>query len=217
MMTELVPIVITWGLVSLSGVIAPGPVSAMAVSQGARWGAVAGPLITAGHAMAEAVVVCLLAFGVHRVLESQVVVGGLGVAGGTVLMGMGWGLLGIARREQKSFPTVAGTPPTTRWTALVRAGVLTTAGNPYWLLWWATIGAHYFLLFRPYGYVAVIGLFFGGHILLDLGWNTILSAAVGMGRRRLPAVAYRLLLSACGLFLLVLGARFVYSGLRLLL
>ncbi len=216
-MPELVSIVITWGLVSLSGVVAPGPVSAMAVGQGARWGAIAGPLITAGHALSEALVVCLLAFGVHRVLESQAVVGGLGVAGGAVLMGMGWGLLGTARREQESFLMAPGRPPTTRWTALVRAGVLATVGNPYWLLWWATVGAHYFLRFRRYGYLAVIGLFFGGHILLDLSWNTVLSAAVGMGHRRLPAGAYRLLLSACGLFLLVLGAQFLYSGLRLLL
>ena len=65
---ELLAISLTWWIVSLSGVLAPGPISAMAVTEGARRGAVAGPLIVAGHAIAELGVVVALALGLNAVV-----------------------------------------------------------------------------------------------------------------------------------------------------
>ncbi|MFN3284894.1 MAG: LysE family transporter [bacterium] len=97
---------------------------------------------------------------------------------------------------------------------MVWAGVLATVGNPYWLVWWATVGASYYLLFTRYGPVAVVGLFFLGHIALDLAWTTLLAGVVGAGRRRFPETGYRLLLVGSGLFLVGLGGLFLSSGLR---
>jgi threonine/homoserine/homoserine lactone efflux protein len=44
---DLIVVSLSWWLVSLSGVMMPGPVSAMAITEGARRGIMAGPLITA--------------------------------------------------------------------------------------------------------------------------------------------------------------------------
>ncbi|MDR7417923.1 MAG: LysE family transporter [Armatimonadota bacterium] len=228
MLGDLLAITATWWIVSLSGVLMPGPVSALAITEGARRGAAAGPLITAGHAVAELVLVVALGTGLSQILRLPAVVGGIGVVGGAVLLWMGWGIVRTARvapdhlaartaapsaatPSASSGPvatSLAGSPPG----RVVRTGLLITVSNPYWLLWWATVGAAYYLAFSRFGVVALVTFFLIGHLALDLGWNTFLALAVGAGRGRLPARAYQLILAACGVFVMAMSAYFVYSG-----
>ena len=213
-MWELVGISLSWWLVSLSGVMMPGPVSAMAVTEGTRRGPVAGPLVTVGHAAAEAVMLGLLILGMNRVLQQPAVVGAVGILGGAVLAWMGWGIAGAAWRNRLDPPAGAASGSAGR--SLVRAGLLTTMTNPYWLLWWATVGAAYFVRFTRFGPLAVAGLFFIGHISLDLGWNSFLALVVGAGRGKIPARAFRVVLGGCGVFLIGMSLYFVYSGVNFL-
>ncbi len=98
-MWELLGISLSWWLVSLSGVMMPGPVSAMAVTEGTRRGPVAGPLLTVGHAGAEAVMLGLLILGMNRAL-ALVVGAGRGKIPATafrvVLGGCGVFLIGMS-------------------------------------------------------------------------------------------------------------------------
>lgn len=213
-MWELVGISLSWWLVSLSGVMMPGPVSAMAITEGTRRGPVAGPLITVGHAAAEAVMLGLLVLGMNRVLQQPPVLGAIGILGGAVLAWMGWGIAGAAWRNRLDPPAEAVGRSAGR--SLVRTGLLTTVTNPYWLLWWATVGAAYFVRFTRFGPLAVAGLFFIGHISLDLGWNSFLALVVGAGRGKIPARAFRVVLGGCGVFLIGMSVYFVYSGVSFL-
>ena len=213
-MWELVGISLSWWLVSLSGVMMPGPVSAMAVTEGTRRGPVAGPLVTVGHAAAEAVMLGLLVLGMNRVLQQPPVIGAIGILGGAVLAWMGWGIAGAAWRNRLDPPAEAVGRSAGR--SLVRTGLLTTVTNPYWLLWWATVGAAYFVRFTRFGPLAVAGLFFIGHISLDLGWNSFLALVVGAGRGKIPARAFRVVLGGCGVFLIGMSLYFVYSGVNFL-
>ena len=213
-MWELVGISLSWWLVSLSGVMMPGPVSAMAITEGTRRGPVAGPLITVGHAAAEAVMLGLLVLGMNRVLQQPAVVGAIGILGGAVLAWMGWGIAGAAWRNRLDPPAEAVGRSAGR--SLVRTGLLTTVTNPYWLLWWATVGAAYFVRFTRFGPLAVAGLFFIGHLSLDLGWNSFLALVVGAGRGKIPARAFRVVLGGCGVFLIGMSLYFVYSGVNFL-
>lgn len=217
-MSELAWVTLTWWAVSLTGVLMPGPVSAMAVSEGSRRGAVAGPLLTGGHAAAEGVLVGLLALGFGPVLGHPAVVGAIGVVGGVVLLWMGWGTLTTARSGVPvvSSPADHVTTKTGTMAGLVRTGILATAGNPYWLLWWATVGASYFVAFSRFGLVAILVLFLAGHLALDLGWNSLLASLAGSGRTRFPLQAYRAVLGSCGVFVMALSVYFCYSGIRLL-
>lgn len=219
---DLLAVTLTWWAVSLSGVLMPGPISAMAVSEGARRGAIAGPLVTAGHAAAEAAMVGALAAGLSQVLKLPTVIGVIGIVGGLVLLWMGWGIVQTARAAvwgpayaagvgDGGVPGAAGVRLPSRGT-LVRTGLLATIGNPYWLLWWATVGAAYFVAFSRFGVVAVAVLFFAGHVALDLGWTTFLAFTVGAGRGRVPARAYQIVLGVCGVFVIAMSVFFVYSG-----
>ena len=209
---ELLAVTLTWWLVSLSGVLMPGPISAMAVSEGARRGAVAGPLITAGHAAAEVLMVVALAAGLSQVLRLPLVVGVIGVVGGIVLLWMGWGILRTARAGQASEWSSGSRASGHTSRGLAWTGLLTTISNPYWLLWWATVGGAYLVAFSRFGVAAIVVMFLVGHLALDLGWTTFLALTVGAGRGRVPARAYQVVLGVCGLFVMGMSGYFVYSG-----
>lgn len=212
-MSELAGIALTWWLISLSGVLMPGPVSAVAISEGARAGFVAGPLITVGHAAAEIVMLGILAVGLAQVLTQPAVIGAIGVLGGLVLAWMGWGIASAAWRDAVALPAAAAAPGRARL-SLIRTGVLTTVGNPYWLLWWLTVGASYFVLFSRFGWIALVVVFYAGHTMLDLAWNSFLALVVGSGRGRIPPTVYRVVLGVCGVFVIVMSVYFLVSGVR---
>jgi threonine/homoserine/homoserine lactone efflux protein len=218
---DLLAVTLTWWIVSLSGVLAPGPISAMAITEGARRGAMAGALVTAGHAIAELGVVVALAFGLDHTLKQPRVLGLIGACGGVVLFWMGLGIVraaGAGRLDPYPSDSHGAAAPTATvgGAGLVRAGLLVSLGNPYWLLWWATVGATYFVVFSRFGVAAVLVAFLLGHLALDLGWMSFLAFAVGAGRGRVPLGVYRGAMRFCGVFIIVMSAYFFYAGLRYL-
>jgi threonine/homoserine/homoserine lactone efflux protein len=191
----------------------PGPVTALAVAQGARLGGVAGPLVTAGHAVAEGVLVVVLAVGMGPALRHPRVVGAIGLLGGAVLLGMGVQMLLSASKH----PVLPGRPssaPGIHPVHVVRAGLLATAANPYWLLWWVTVGAAYYARLSAQGVAVVVGLFFAGHLALDLGWNSVLAWVVGAGRGRIHPGLYRAVLVGCGALVVAMSVSFLAAGAR---
>jgi threonine/homoserine/homoserine lactone efflux protein len=93
----------------------------------------------------------------------------------------------------------------------VLAGVLVSLSNPYWTLWWATVGLGYIVLSLKQGTAGLVS-FFGGHILSDLAWYSLVAGAVAGGRRFLTPAVYRGILVCCGAFLIFLGGSFIYMG-----
>ena len=85
--------------------------------------------------------------------------------------------------------------------------------NPYWLIWWATVGTKLTVDSLRIGWVGPAAVFCG-HILSDLLWLSFVAALVGSGSRWLGDRAYRGMLAACAAFLLVLGVLFLVSGAR---
>jgi threonine/homoserine/homoserine lactone efflux protein len=212
---------ITAFLVGFSGAMMPGPVSTVTLAQSMRRGFWTGPLITAGHALMEGLLVVVLALGLGGLLQRPGVVAGIGCVGGLVLVWMGYGLvLHIWRRRRQQallgadlsgmddeVPLLAGN------LAPFPAGVITSVVNPYWFLWWATVGVKYIFDGLEWGVVGVAA-FYSGHILSDLIWNSLLALAGSTGQRLLKGRLYQTLFLLCGLFLVGLGGYFLSMGLR---
>lgn len=154
----------------------------------------------------------VLAVGLTQLLKQPVVVGVIGVLGGAMLAWMGWGITSAAWRDAIDPATPGHADVGSARFALIRAGILTTVGNPYWLLWWLTVGASYFALFSRFGWPALIALFYVGHATLDLAWNCFLALVVGAGRGRIPRGVYRGVLGICGLFVMAMSVYFLVSG-----
>jgi threonine/homoserine/homoserine lactone efflux protein len=90
-------------------------------------------------------------------------------------------------------------------------GIVTSASNPYWSLWWATIGLGYLLLSRGQGWRGVLA-FFAGHILSDAAWYLFVGGAISAGRGWFTDRIYRGVVGACAAFLVFFALTFGYLG-----
>ena len=80
---------------------------------------------------------------------------------------------------------------------LVPAGVLVSVANPYWIIWWATIGMAYIDKALEHG-AAGVGSFFTAHILSDFAWLSLVAFGLVTGRRLMSTPVYRGILMVCG-------------------
>ncbi len=204
-------------LVGLSGALMPGPVLTATIAHALRRGFRAGPAIVLGHAILELAVLAAVAFGLGAWLARPAVMGPLGLAGGVLLTAMGahMALTAPAAADRALAEAGAAVPATLPvWRTPAAAGFLLSLSNPYWLLWWCTIGLNYTALALRRG-PAGLAAFYTGHISSDLVWYSAVAAAVAAGRRVCPPAAYRNVLRLCGLALVAIGARFGAEGLAL--
>jgi threonine/homoserine/homoserine lactone efflux protein len=202
---------VTSFIVALSGALMPGPLLTITVGEATRRGFWAGPLIILGHGILELALVVLLLAGLGSILNRPLVLGTVGLVGGGVLLWMGLGLLRASRtsRVHLEAGTAGGLHP-------VWSGIVMSLANPYWLVWWLTIGLGYVIFAATYGVLGVF-LFFAGHILADLAWYTLVSAAVAYGRNFFTDGLYRGFLAGCGCFLFVFSVYFGIQGVKFLL
>ncbi len=203
-------IFLTSFLVAFSGALMPGPMLTMTISQSARLGWRAGPLLVLGHGVLELSLVFALVYGLNRFLAKGPVIGVIGIAGGAVLFWMGGSMLRNARKvslTMKGPKGAAGVHP-------VWAGILSSLSNPYWTIWWATIGLSYIVFSIKQGILG-ISFFYTGHILADLVWFTLVSALIHFGKRRVSDKAYQAVIACCGVLLVGFGAYFGYSGIEI--
>jgi len=219
-------IAVTSFLVGLSGAMMPGPVLTVTIGEtvarlrrgGSEHdrgrlvrGALAGPLVVLGHGALEVCLVIAVVLGLGTLLRQDLVVGWIGILGGAVLVWLAWEMfrgLGVLRLN-----TAAGDEERRRHPVL--AGILTSLSNPYWAVWWATIGLGYIALSLKLGTVGLVA-FYCGHILSDLVWYGAISLSLVLGHRLLTDRAYRGLVAACAGFLLAFGLYFGYAGVRAL-
>ncbi|MCD6288520.1 MAG: LysE family transporter, partial [Candidatus Hydrogenedentes bacterium] len=187
------------------------PLLTATVSESARRGWRAGPLLVLGHGILESTLVVALLFGLAPFVNRDGVVGTISCAGGVILIWMAVGMI-------RGMPTLTldvdrDNAPRGR---LVLAGVLMSLANPYWTVWWATIGLGLVLQARRLDVWGVI-FFFIGHITADLVWYTIVSTAVGTGRRLMTDRVYRRLIAVCAAVLIAFAFIFLYSGVQKLI
>jgi len=93
----------------------------------------------------------------------------------------------------------------------VLTGALASLANPYWTLWWATFGLGYLLKISGTG-TAGIAVFFAGHIAADFLWYSLISFGISRGTRVMHDRSYRVLIRACGVFLVLFGGWFLLSA-----
>ena len=204
-----------WSFVTTIGaVMSPGPVSTAVVTEGMRRGLRVGPLVSIGHTFAELVVVVALATGIGRVLERPMWATAIGLLGGIFLLWMGGTMAWGAARREVRLPRAGDDTVPGAGSSLIVLGVVTTLSNPFWYMWWVSVGGGYVLMTLQEG-VSSLLVFYLGHISADYVWNTILASVVASGRSWLNDRVYQALLLVCGLFLVYLGLRFMWTGVGL--
>jgi threonine/homoserine/homoserine lactone efflux protein len=189
-------------VISLSGVMSPGPITAVAVSRGGE-SPYAGPLVALGHGLAEFPLMALIAWGFGALVETAWVHTAIALVGGVLLLVLGIGMLRSRRQGGQAAESAHRYP--------LVAGLLLSAGNPFFLIWWVTVGAALIarsLQFGAWGPVA-LGL---AHWSVDLTWCSVLSVLSYRGRRTFGPRFQEVVLTLCGVFLVLFGGRYIYEA-----
>jgi threonine/homoserine/homoserine lactone efflux protein len=209
-------------VMSLSGALMPGPMLtytiARTVQSGSR-GWLLGPRVVIGHAALEAVLLFGLVLGVVEFLHAPVATKIIGVVGALLLAWMGIGLIKEAFRGRAldlgagaQNAGTQGTAPDRGRAATSRirptlAGMLVSLSNPYFWVWWITIGSAFLVRFDVtlQRWQALLA-FYLGHELGDFGWYTAVSTVLHLGRRNIPPIVTTIIMGACGVVIICFGA-----------
>jgi threonine/homoserine/homoserine lactone efflux protein len=198
-------------IIAFSGALMPGPLLTATISESAQRGSVSGPLLIIGHGILEAGLIVVLLMGLAPYLKNDGVFAVIAVIGAAILLWMAFQMF-------RTLPSLSLSweGQSVRKNPLVIAGALLSIANPYWSIWWATIGLGYILYSWKFGLIGVF-FFFCGHILADFVWYSMVSLAVARGRKFLNDRLYRALIGSCAAFLIVFACYFVYAGVNKLL
>ncbi len=188
--------------ISLSGVMMPGPVTAAAITKGYR-DRNAGALIAVGHAVIEIPLIALIYLGFAHYFTSPEVKKVVGIVGGLMLVFMG---VVLFRAMRKAIGERADLPYNS-----ITAGIIMTGANPYFFLWWATVGAALIASAISFG---ILGLVLFGliHWTCDLGWYQTISVSVFKSRHLWSAKVQKIVFGICALILIGFGVWFFISA-----
>lgn len=197
-----------WGM-GFSGAVMPGPLLTVNIKESVKRGFWAGPQMVLGHALLEGALVLGLVFGLGNIITLDISKGVISLIGGVFLFWMAYGMLFKEGKEGLNLEAGEATAPSGMPPVL--AGIVVSLSNPYWSIWWATLGLGFLVQARVLGAAGVL-LFFLGHILADLVWYSAISLAVATGKNRLSPRLFRGLIILCGLFLIYLSLDFLRFG-----
>ena len=202
----MLPILLSVVVISLSGVMMPGPMFAVTLAKSYRspW---AGAQISLGHAVIEVPLILLIYFGFAQFFQNTIVQITLGIVGGGMIIWLGIGMFRARAQvvqEGKDLSYNAFT-----------AGILTSGLNPFFLLWWATVGSLLIMKFLDFDVTGLI-LFIVVHWLCDLAWLSLVSVMVYKTHSLWGRKFQEGLFIACSLLLVGFGGWFLVSGIQLL-
>jgi threonine/homoserine/homoserine lactone efflux protein len=191
-------------VISLSGVMAPGPVTAAAIGLGSH-NKHAGISMAAGHAIVELPLMVIIILGAGRLFRYPTAQTIIALAGGVFLLLMALQMFAQLRANTDPCAAYAGTSPLT-------AGILLSATNPYFLIWWATVGLALATRAGELG-IWAFALFAMVHLFCDLIWLEILSWATFKGSRIFGPKSQKVVLTVCAGALLIFGIKFLFDAL----
>lgn len=186
----------------------PGPVTASVITMGTRnrW---AGTLLAIGHGIVEFPLIIVIILGMGKYFQIPKVQIVIGFAGGAFLIIMAVQTFLGLKTKADSEPKAINKKP-------VLAGIILTISNPYFLIWWATVGLALATQAKKLGLWAFV-LFALAHWSVDLIWLQLLSWASFHGSVLLGRHGLKIILAFCAAALFGFGLFFIYNAANTLL
>jgi threonine/homoserine/homoserine lactone efflux protein len=205
---DIVTFIITIVVVTASGALAPGPLFFVNLAHGTKSGAKGGLAFSIGHTLVEFSLVVLLALGLSTVVNEPTVQSIVGIIGGAFLLV--FGLLQIRRFVLPKTEAAARDAGPSRNPVLL--GSVFTGLNPYFLIWWLTVGVK--LVWDSVNFASWVGviLMYVAHVWMDYVWLTGTAYLAKRGRSLVGSHGYRLAMVAFGAILVGFGVYFLLSS-----
>jgi threonine/homoserine/homoserine lactone efflux protein len=199
-------------LIAYSGAIMPGSVFTYTIDRSLRHGVKTGLLVSLGHALLELLLVGLIFIGLGKYLAADATSTGIGLIGGLVLGYLGFGMIRDVYLNRIRLDI--DQQETDKQGNMFWAGMVLSATNPYFLIWWSAVGLA--LITSAYNSFGIIGIaiFYLGHIMGDISWYIFVSALVSKSRHLINIKAYKTIIIVLALCLIVFGVNFFAGSLR---
>ena len=191
-------------LISASGVMSPGPLFAANVMYGLREGKISGIKMAIGHTIVEFPLIVLLGvgfFSIESVPEIRTVITILGSVG---LFGFAILQIRAVTKEKFSIETKSGQGPFV-------AGILLSALNPFFIIWWLTIGLVLISeSIQNFGIIGIVILFLF-HIWMDYAWLFTIAAFSSKAKNYLSKRNFKMIVIGLSIVLIYFGIDFLFK------
>ena len=198
-------------ILGLTGAMAPGPLLTVTITESTKRGGRVGPLVVLGHGILEVVLLVLIVFGLGSLLASRALYTVFSFCGGIVMICMSIGII----KNLRKYRITASTQAPKQGLHPVIAGIVISLSNPYWFVWWLTIGMGYVMFAKGLGPAGILA-FFIGHISSDLVWYSFVSYGIHLGQKYVNSRVIKGTLFVCSLFLVFFGLFFIAKGYQFL-
>ena len=188
--------------ISASGVMSPGPLFAANIVYGIKEGKIAGLKIAIGHTVVEFPLIILLGIGVisldafpeYRVLITIVGAIGLFCFAGLQIKSI------LQKNFQKNFKSNKNS---------FFAGILLTALNPFFIIWWLTVGFKLITDSIEFWGIFGIVILFMFHIWMDYVWLFFVAGLASKAKNILSTNNYKILIFGLSMILVYFGIDFL--------
>ena len=196
-MTQLAEFAVTVIVISISGVMSPGPLFAANVSYGLKGGTKAGLKMAYGHTVVELPLVILLGIGalsleaIPQFRETISLLGAVSLFAFAAIQ-----IRSVLKKPTTIFEGKHGP---------FLVGIMLSALNPFFLIWWFTIGFKLISDALILAAFAGIGIMFVFHIWMDYAWLCGVSFLSSKGKKILSNKNY-------SIFMIVISVILIYFG-----
>ena len=204
-MVQLAEFAVAVIVISISGVMSPGPLFAANVAYGLREGTKAGLKMAYGHTIVELPLVILLGIGVlslEILPQFREIIALLGAISLFVFAGIQ--IRSVLKKPTTAFEGKHGP---------FLAGIMLSALNPFFLIWWFTIGFKLISDSLVLASFAGIGIMFAFHIWMDYAWLCTVGFLSSKGKKILSSKNYNIFMIAISGVLVYFGIVFVLEAL----
>jgi|TARA_B100001540_G_C15792451_1_gene636119 threonine/homoserine/homoserine lactone efflux protein len=201
-MQEVIGFAIMVVAISASGVMSPGPLFSANIIYGLKEGKIAGLKIAVGHTIVEFPLIILLGTGIitsNIFPEFRVLIAVIGALGLFAFAGLQIKSI-FQKNFQKNIKPSRGP---------ILAGIFLSALNPFFIIWWLTVGLKLITeSIELWGFLGIIILFLF-HIWMDYVWLYIVAFFASKSRNFLSNRNYKILVISLAIVLIYFGLRFL--------
>jgi len=198
-------------LITASGALAPGPLLFSNLSHAPRWGWRGGLWLAVGHTFVELPLVVVIAVGLSLFINSpwvQLLTAGFG--GAALLVFAGLQIRDAVKSARGATATEGVQVGSSRHPLL--AGLIFTALNPFFLVWWLTAGARLVVDALVLGAFAGVLLMFFAHVWMDYAWLVGTAWLANKGSNLTGSRGYIILTIVFAVALLYFGFSYVWTA-----
>ena len=189
-------------IISASGVMAPGPLFAANLVYGLKQGTKSGIKMAVGHTIVEFPLVILLGIGVFS-LESfpefRTIISIFGAI--TLFVFAAIQIKSLFRKNESTYFNLKQGPLIT--------GILLSALNPFFIIWWLTIGFKLISDAMMIWAFAGILIVFVLHIWMDFAWLGVVSFLASKSKKIISNNIYKIVMGGLSIMLIYFGITFL--------